>query len=180
MRRLIRLLPALALALGAALTAGPAHAQASNATAFQNVSDGLCLEVSGQSSGLQNGAQVQQWGCNGGDNQQWIVWNAGGGFLEIVNRYSGKCLEMAGLPATQTWGAHLQQWDCNNGRNQLWMLGSWEATSGRNARTLQNAAYLCAEIPGNPADGTWGTAAQQWPCNHGPNQLWWTDYSFIF
>jgi arabinan endo-1,5-alpha-L-arabinosidase len=38
---------------------------------FRNVHSGQCLEVYGASTA--NGAAMNQWPCNGGANQQWLI-----------------------------------------------------------------------------------------------------------
>ena len=41
-------------------------------------------------------ARVQQYQCNGGANQHWIVADAPGGNYRIVARHSGKVMDVAG------------------------------------------------------------------------------------
>ncbi len=43
-----------------------------------------------------DGALVQQFGCNGGVNQHWIVADGGNDTVRFVARHSGKVLEVTG------------------------------------------------------------------------------------
>ena len=54
---------------------------------------GKCLDVSAAS--LVNGANVQQWACNGGDNQRWKLVSMGDGYNELVAKHSGKCADVS-------------------------------------------------------------------------------------
>ena len=58
-----------------------------------SVNSGRCLDVTDWSTA--NGARIQQWGCQGGANQQWIVQPAGNGFSTIVSAQSGKALDVS-------------------------------------------------------------------------------------
>ncbi|MFI1106132.1 RICIN domain-containing protein [Streptomyces melanogenes] len=166
------------LALGVFLTGvgtmtAPASA-ATNVTAFANVGGGLCLEISGGTTAY--GSQAQQWGCNGGDNQHWIVWHNSNGFLTIVNRASGQCLEVPGGTTTED-GVRVQQWPCNNGRNQYWTFESQRNVNGHSTANIVSASGRCLEISGWNT-GTWGAGAQIWGCNGGDNQRWAVDNDF--
>ncbi|MEU8617477.1 RICIN domain-containing protein [Streptomyces sp. NPDC048623] len=176
-----RALCALGLLLGSlAATAAPAGAaSATNTVTVKNVAGGTCLEMPGWTS--EWGAQATVWGCNGGDNQNWVFNAMGGGFFQIVNRSSGLCLELPGLPPSTADGTRVQQWPCNGGRNQLWWFDHWGSGSGDGSRTaeIKNAYAGCLEINGWQS-GTWGTGAQLWSCNGGANQRWAFPYEFIY
>ena len=45
---------------------------------------------------MNDGALVQQYPCNGGQNQHWIVADGGGGTVRVVARHSGKVLDVTG------------------------------------------------------------------------------------
>ncbi|MFD9030598.1 RICIN domain-containing protein [Streptomyces sp. NPDC059567] len=81
-----------------------------------NLHSGKCLEVKGWSTA--NGAQIGQWDCHAGANQQWTMHYAGEYLMTLVNVNSGKCLEIGGWRTDN--GAPATQWDCHNGLNQLW------------------------------------------------------------
>ena len=85
--------------------------------AFVNTKDNRCLDVNGGSK--DNGAQVLQWDCHGGPNQQWRLQRDGDGF-RLVSLNSGRCIGVdSGSPAP---GAAARQWDCDNSANQRWQL----------------------------------------------------------
>ncbi|MEO3973150.1 RICIN domain-containing protein [Streptomyces sp. CAU 1734] len=83
---------------------------------FVNVHSGRCLDVPNGS--MDAGVELQQWGCWGGDMQQWALVEAGtGGSVTVRNRRSGLCLDV------RNWGgagASLQQWRCNQLAVQTW------------------------------------------------------------
>lgn len=85
--------------------------------AFVNTKDNRCLDVNGGSK--DNGAQVLQWDCHGGPNQQWRLQRDGDGF-RLVSVNSGRCIGVdSGSPNP---GAAVRQWDCDNSANQRWQL----------------------------------------------------------
>ncbi|MET7425718.1 RICIN domain-containing protein [Dactylosporangium sp. NPDC005555] len=85
--------------------------------AFVNTKDNRCLDVNGGSK--DNGAQVLQWDCHGGPNQQWKLQRDGDGF-RFVSVNSGRCIGVdSGSPAP---GAAARQWDCDGSPNQRWQL----------------------------------------------------------
>ena len=94
-----------------------AVAGAQDVFAFVNTKDNRCLDVNGGSK--DNGAQVLQWDCHGGPNQQWRLQRDGNGY-RFVSLNSGRCIGVdSGSPAP---GAAVRQWDCDNSANQRWQL----------------------------------------------------------
>lgn len=86
--------------------------------AFVNTKDNRCLDVNGASK--DNGAQVLQWDCHNGPNQQWRLQRDGDGF-RFISLNSGRCIGVdSGSPNP---GAAARQWDCDNSPNQRWKLG---------------------------------------------------------
>jgi alpha-galactosidase len=77
---------------------------------------GKLADVFNQSTG--DGANVVQWACHGGTNQQWRVQDAGGSYVNLIARHSGKCLAVSG--ASTADGAQLVQWTCNGATDQQW------------------------------------------------------------
>jgi len=133
---------------------------------FQRVTNrhsGLCLDVAGQSSS--NGANVAQWGCGNGQNQQWRFEDAGSGYVRIVARHSGLCLDVDGWSTSN--GGNVQQWTCSGGNNQQWQVQN--AGSGY-VRIVNRHSGLCLDVDG------WSTSnggnVQQWTCSGGNNQQW--------
>lgn len=82
-----------------------------------NRNSGKCLDVNGASTA--DGANVQQWTCNGGQNQRWRVEDAGG-YSRLVNVQSGKVLDVANCGSAD--GANVQQWAWLNNACQQWRL----------------------------------------------------------
>jgi hypothetical protein len=72
-----------------------------------------CVEVA--SLGPDDGNPVQQWSCNGGDNQLWALTPSDAGYYLIVNRNSRKCVDVNAFDRSD--GARVQQWSCNDGAN---------------------------------------------------------------
>ena len=52
---------------------------------------GKCLDVSGVST--EDRAEIIQWQCHGGANQQWRVETVAGGY-QLVARHTGKCVDV--------------------------------------------------------------------------------------
>jgi Ricin-type beta-trefoil lectin domain-like len=77
---------------------------------------GKCLDVYGGST--DDGASVIQFSCHGGYNQQWRLWDVGGGYYELTARHSGKCLDVYGGSTDD--GASVIQFSCHGGYNQQW------------------------------------------------------------
>ena len=78
---------------------------------------GKCLDVSGASP--DDRAEIIQWQCHGGENQQWRVEAVTGGY-QLVARHSGKCLDVRGESTND--GGSIIQWSCHSGANQTWLL----------------------------------------------------------
>ena len=94
---------------------------------IQNDSSGLCLDVAGAST-AQNAA-VDQWTCNGQDNQEWQInytgkWNGNSPLATIVSKNSGLLLNVS----TDGQGSQLVQGgrefddsdDPNSGLSTYW------------------------------------------------------------
>src|SRR5581483_6329426 len=91
----------------AAITSGGTFAmQASNSW--------MCVDVTGASTA--DGANVEQWTCNGQTNQQWLFRDTGGGVFEVSSVNSGKCLDVD--HASTANGANVLQWACHGSLNQ--------------------------------------------------------------
>jgi len=73
-----------------------------------------CLDVYGWST--ENGADIVQWDCHGGNNQRWRLLDGGEGYWMLQSVHSGKCLDIRGISYDQ--GAIAHQWDCVDGDNQ--------------------------------------------------------------
>jgi len=124
---------------------------------------GKCLDVSGVSK--DTGANVYQWDCHGGPNQQWTLTDKGDGYYTMTARHSGKCLDVSGVSKDN--GANIYQWDCHGGPNQQWQLipqgqGYYMVTARHSGK--------CLDVSGSGRSN--GDNVHQWDCHGGNNQLW--------
>ncbi len=62
-------------------------------------------------------ADIIQWTCGGGTNQQW-QWVAHSGYYLLKARHSGKCADVSGSSTGD--GADVRQQACTGGANQDW------------------------------------------------------------
>jgi hypothetical protein len=69
---------------------------------------------------LEDEAAVEQWECNGGTNQQWIIADAGPGTIRLVARHSGKVLDVKSDKTDD--GTPLIQFYWKSGLNQQFKL----------------------------------------------------------
>ncbi|WP_055692934.1 ThuA domain-containing protein [Streptomyces prasinopilosus] len=111
---------------------------------------GKCVDVDGW--GATNGAKVQLWGCNSGDNQRWQTTGA-------TLRSMGKCLDVDAWGTAN--GTKVQLWDCHGGTNQDWSV--------RSDGTIRNRGTCLDTAGGSAADGTQLIISQ---CNGRASQKW--------
>jgi len=92
---------------------------AGNYWRFINMHSGKCMDVQAVSS--DDGATIQQFTCNGGPNQDWIVADAGpAGAIRLVARNSGKVLDVKGAGAAD--GTPLVQWTWKSAPDEQFKL----------------------------------------------------------
>jgi hypothetical protein len=128
-----------------------------------NANGGELLDAADQ--GTAAGTPIIQWPDNGGDNQQWRLAGAGGGYYTLTGVASGKALD---IPAgTTVPGTQLQLWHPDGGTNQQWQVVP--AGSGRYTLQSRSDGDL-VDIEGASAHP--GAHAIQWPANGGTNQSW--------
>ena len=132
------------------------------------VNSGYAVDVAGSSTA--NGAVVDQWVYNAGNNQRWTFSNTGNGFYTVKNVNSGLMLEVAG--ASTSAGALIDQWAANGGLNQLWVIqfDNPADSSGSYDLFSANTGGNMLEVPGSST--TQGTQLDQYGWNDGPNQFW--------
>ncbi len=115
-------------------------------------SSGKCVDVNGASS--TDGAKIQLWTCNSGNNQQWTrngnTW-----------RSLGKCMTVAGGGTAD--GSLVQLWACNGSSSQSW-------TAGANGSLVSQQSGKCLDA--NGAGSADGTQLIIWTCHGGANQRW--------
>ena len=141
----------------------PVHAGGSNT--------GLCIEVLANS--YADGAQIDQWPWNGGDNQTWVLNNVGTNTFSALNTRSGKALEVPG--ASLVVGTVLDQLTYNGGTNQQWAIVDAGSATGKNAGSgtgyyTVNAVHdgLSMDVLGN--SNAQGTRIDQYTPNGQSNQ----------
>lgn len=129
-----------------------------------NLNSGQALDVNGAST--VNGAGIIQWPQNGGNNQQWIIADDGGGYSKITNRNSGDALDVNSGSAAS--GAGIIQWPWNGGNNQQWQL---TAVSPGIYKVINRNSGLALDVTG--ASTVNGAAIIQYPWSSGAtNQQW--------
>jgi hypothetical protein len=125
---------------------------------------GKCVDIAAASTA--NGAQVQQYQCNGTGAQRFAVKNMGGGWYRLLNKHSGKAIDIAA--ASTADGAKVQQYTDNATAAQRFSI-----TAGTDATTWvirnQNSAKCLDVADWSTNDGG---KIQQWSCTGNANQAW--------
>lgn len=124
---------------------------------------GQNLDVDGGSTA--DGANVRQWPDNGTPQQQWKVFDAGGGYYKLISQASGKVLEVAGSSSAD--GANVQQWTDNATPNQQWKITG--LGGGYYKLTARHSGKALDVVGGYTNDGA---NVQQWTDNGNPQQKW--------
>jgi len=127
---------------------------------------GKCLDLdAGQTH---NGANLQQWSCQGGnDNQVFKIVQVGDAH-QIKHAASGKCLDVAAGNTSD--GTNIQLWGCNtNNQNQLFTITENTHTADERDFTIRNVrTHKCVDLAYGGSSN--GTNIHQWWCNNGPSQ----------
>ena len=127
-----------------------------------NRNSGKVADVTGQSTA--DGARVEQYTWNGGNNQQWQFVDVGSGYFKIVGRQSNKCLDV--VSASTADGAQIDIWTCNGGTNQQFQ---WVATGSYFNLKSRNSGK-CINVVGS---GTTDKALlEQRTCGTGNSFQW--------
>ncbi len=125
---------------------------------------GKCVDIAAASTA--NGAQVQQYQCNGTGAQKFAVTNMGQGWYRLINTNSGKAIDIAS--ASTADGAKVQQYTDNGTGAQRFSI-----KPGADATTF----VIANETSGKCLDvADWSTndsgKIQQWSCSGNVNQAW--------
>ncbi|MCB0167424.1 MAG: ricin-type beta-trefoil lectin domain protein [Anaerolineae bacterium] len=131
--------------------------------AIQARHSGKCLDVQGDNRN--NGAVIQQFSCNGGQNQQWILRPAGNGFYNLVSRSSNRCLDIRAASRDDRVPAQL--FSCNNGDNQRFQL---RHVGSSFFNLVAKHSGKCLDVRGNDTDNR--AIVQQFRCTGSQNQQW--------
>jgi len=128
-----------------------------------NRNSGKCLDVVNGSS--ENNAEVVQYTCGTGHNQQWNPQDAASGYVNLVARHSGKCLDV--VSGSTADNAKVIQYTCGTGTNQQWQL---QDAGGGHLRVVARHSGKCLTVSGSSTAnsarvvqaGCDGGAAGQW------------------
>lgn len=136
------------LAIGFAVVANGTYA-------LQAVHSGKCVDVAAASTA--DGANIQQWSCNGKSNQKWTLKDLGSGLYEVKAVHSGKCADVAGWSTVN--GGNIQQWTCRGKSNQKWRItdlgsGQYQFKSASSGKCMDVAGVSTAD----------GANIQQYTC----------------
>ncbi|WP_405737580.1 family 43 glycosylhydrolase [Streptomyces sp. NBC_00028] len=152
------------VALGSSMT-GPSGEPSSTSTTYTltNRNSGKCLDVAGSSTA--DGANVQQYTCNGGNNQKWRVEDQGDDTSRLVNVATGKVLDTADCSSAD--GADLRQWSWLNNTCQRFRF---IVTDSSYVRIVNQATGKVADV----ADCSTADAAdvRQWTWLNNNCQQW--------
>ncbi|MBU2667304.1 RICIN domain-containing protein [Actinoplanes bogorensis] len=130
-----------------------------------------CLDVDGRGSGgaTANLANVMQYECWGGTNQQWRIADVGNGYFELRARHSDKCLDVDGGATANL--ANVLQFQCVGDANQHWRTvplgnGYFELRAKHSNK--------CLDVDGRGPGGATANLANvmQYQCWGGANQHW--------
>ncbi|MGL1936105.1 MAG: RICIN domain-containing protein [Fibrobacterales bacterium] len=128
-----------------------------------------CVEVG--SAAQWDGANVQQWDCNGSNAQVWDFVQAGNHEYAIVNKNSQKFLDVAWggeSENVQQWGDYTKGTALNIGASQEWKIE--DAGEGYvYFKPLSNLGE-CLEIAGGDAYANNGSNVQSVPCDGSDKQ----------
>ncbi|MFJ7294245.1 family 43 glycosylhydrolase [Streptomyces collinus] len=150
--------------LGASLP-GPSGEPSAVSTTYTvtNRNSGKCLEVAGSSAA--DGADVRQYGCNGGANQRWRLEDIGDDTHRLVNVATGKVLDTADCSTAD--GADLRQWSWLNNTCQRFRF---VATDSGYVRIANQASGKVADVANcSAADGA---DVRQWAWLNNSCQQW--------
>jgi GH43 family beta-xylosidase len=145
---------------------GPAGETAATPTSYRivNRNSGKCLEVAGGSTA--DGANIQQWTCNGGTNQRWRLEDLADDTSRLVNVATGKAADVADCGTAD--GVDIRQWPWLNNTCQRFRL-VYTNTGGWMRLVNQNSGRVADVADCGTADGvdvrqwTWlNNNCQQW------------------
>lgn len=137
---------------------------AGNGTFFIiNRKSGKYLDVSSGSTA--NGANILQWGGNGGTNQQWTLTQLSGGYYSIIGVPSGRALEVVSSGTAD--GDDVSIYDYSGANNQQWSFislgsGYYRIVNRNSGKDLDVVGQSVADGANIDQYGYWGGENQQW------------------
>jgi hypothetical protein len=131
---------------------------------------GKCADVNGASTA--NNAELLQWTCSSGNNQQITTRTASDGYVQLVLRHSGLCLDVANVSTADN--AQVIQWACGNGTNQQWKL---QDTGDGYVRISARHSGKCLDVAG--ASTANGARIKQNTCNVAATSQQWQRSTYV-
>lgn len=99
---------------------------------------------------MENGANIQLWTNNNGNNQKWKIKRGNDGFYTIQSINSGKLIDIYNKEYKN--GTNLQQFGSNGGDNQKWAIEHLENACYK-LKTKGNSNYYMDVYGGSPVEG---------------------------
>lgn len=127
------------------------------------VHSGKCLDV--DASGTVDGANIQQYSCNGTGAQAFDLTRDSEGYYHVTNANSKKSMDVAASGVAD--GTNIQQWTTHNGNNQRFSFVD-KGNGQYEIRALHSGK--CVDVAGQYT--TDRANVQQWACNSQSNQRW--------
>ncbi len=127
---------------------------------------GKCIDVARAQTN--DGANIQQWTCNGTNAQLWDFYDLGGGEVAVALRLSRKVMDVnSNNPAD---GTNIAQYSWHGRENQRWRL----EPAGRGFFKLVSVGTgKCIDVDQSTDGGNNdGANVQQWSCHGNENQQW--------
>ncbi len=122
-----------------------------------------CFDLAGNIG--DNGSPLQQWSCNGLNQQKFYVKNLGAGLYTLTTATAGKCVTASG--ARWENGVPMVAWDCYGGSEQKVSI----VPSVNGYYTVRYAhTGKCMDVEGLSYDD--GQEVHQWDCVGGADQDW--------
>ena len=125
---------------------------------------GKCVDITSASTA--NGAQVQQYQCNGTGAQKFALSNMGAGWYRLLNVNSGKAIDIAA--ASTADGAKVQQYTDNGTSAQRFSIKP--AADPTTFVITNEGSGKCLDVT-NWSTNDGGTI-QQWSCSGNVNQTY--------
>ncbi|MEP7337827.1 MAG: RICIN domain-containing protein [Acidobacteriota bacterium] len=115
--------------------------------------------------GMQDGANIQQWGYADQPNQNWDVIDLGNNEVAIISKHSGRALTVQG--GRDNNGANIIQQGWRDARQQRWRL---EQTGGDYYRIVSVDNGKCLDVTAQGKQD--GADIQLWDYANQANQQW--------
>lgn len=151
--------------VGAVSTDGEALTSNGTYTFGTAVHSGSCMDIAAASTA--DGAQVQEYACNGSAAQQFQPVALDSSYFKIVNVASGKCIDIAANGTAN--GTKVDQYTCNGTSAQAFKL----VASGTGYTIVGKQSGKCLDIAS--AGTANGTKVDLYTCNGTNAQLWYAN-----